>query len=264
MAEIAIKLDHVSKNYSLYKNERERFKAALFGRGNGQKIRAVRNVSLEIQKGEAVAILGKNGSGKSTLLKMIAGVTYPSSGTIDVDGKVSALLELTTGFDPELTGEENVAFRGELIGLGKPEIEKLVRKVARFAQLGKYLDQPVRTYSSGMKARLGFAINVHLEPDVLIVDEALSVGDLAFRVKCLDKVRDLIENHGVTFVCVTHSAEIAQEFCKRGIILKDGKVKFDGKIDEAIDLYDEMLLNTLALKSHEKGAKKQSASGRSI
>ena len=170
---------------------------------------------------------------------MITGVTYPTSGEIDVDGRVSALLELTAGFDPEMTGRENIYLKGQLSGLRDEEIAELENEIIEFADIGEYMDQPVRSYSSGMKARLGFAVNVNIRPEILIVDEALSVGDKNFRNKCLNKVNSIIEKDNVTLLFVTHSTGTAREFCKRGIVMVSGKIVFDGDIDEAIEIYNQ-------------------------
>ena len=186
-----------------------------------------------------MALLGRNGAGKSTMLKMITEVAFPTKGEIEVNGRVSALLELTAGFDPEFTGLENIYFRGQLLGMKREEVDRILPNIIEFADIGDYMDQPVRTYSSGMKARLGFAINVNAEPEILIVDESLSVGDKNFRNKCLNKVNSIIEKDNVTLLFVTHSTGTAREFCKRGIVMVSGKIVFDGDIDEAIEIYNK-------------------------
>ena len=237
IGEKVIEFKNVVKKYKLYKNDKTRF-IAIFSKKVPYKDKmAVNDVSFDVRRGEAVAIFGKNGAGKSTILKMITGVSYPSSGEIIVHGRVSALLELTSGFDPELTGRENIYLKGQLIGLTNEEIRALEDEIVDFAEVDEYIDQPVRTYSSGMKARLGFAINVNIKPEILIVDEALSVGDRAFREKCHQKIDGLIEREHVTLLFVTHSVGTARQFCKRGIVMKKGKLIFDGDIDEAIELY---------------------------
>ena len=189
---------------------------------------------------EAVALFGKNGAGKSTILKMITGVTYPTSGEINVDGRVSALLELTSGFDKDLTGRENIYLKGQLCGLLDNEIAEIEEEIVEFAEIDEYIDQPVRTYSSGMKARLGFAVSVNIRPEILIVDEALSVGDKEFREKCLTKVKSLIDSDKVTLLFVTHSISTAKQFCDRGIVMRKGQMIFDGNIDEAIEQYERI------------------------
>lgn len=234
-----IEFKNVIKEYKLYKNDKKRFMAIFSKKIPYKKKLAVNDVSFSIKQGESVAIFGKNGAGKSTVLKMITGVTYPTSGEIDVDGRVSALLELTAGFDPEMTGRENIYLKGQLSGLRDEEIAELENEIIEFADIGEYMDQPVRSYSSGMKARLGFAVNVNIRPEILIVDEALSVGDKNFRNKCLNKVNSIIEKDNVTLLFVTHSTGTAREFCQRGIVMVSGKIVFDGDIDEAIELYNQ-------------------------
>ena len=241
MSKTVIEFKNVSKTYKLYKNDKRRL-LSIFIKGIPYKEkRAVNNVSFEIKKGEAVAIFGKNGAGKSTILKMITGVTFPTTGKINVKGRVSALLELTSGFDPEFTGRENIYLKGRILGLKEEEISELEPKIVEFAELEEYIDQPVRTYSSGMKARLGFSVNVNIEPEILIVDEALSVGDEAFKKKCTNKINEIIEKDNVTLLFVTHSTGVAKEFCKRGIVMKQGKIVCDTNIDEAIEKYKESI-----------------------
>ena len=216
---------------------------------------ATNNVSFEIKKGESVAFFGRIGAGKSTILKMITGVLYPTEGEIEVNGRVSALLELTAGFDPAFTGRENIYFRGQLLGISEQEIRELEDTIVEFADIGEYMDQPVRSYSSGMKARLGFAINVNINPEILIVDEALSVGDKAFRVKCNKKIREILESGEVTFLFVTHSANVAKSFCDRGIVMKAGELLYDGQIDDASQFYEELWKNEFAKKKKKKKGK---------
>lgn len=234
----AVVFRNVTKTYKLYKNDKARLKG-LFSKRIPYKINnAVNNVSFEIGKGEAVAFFGRNGAGKSTILKMITGVTFPTEGDVIVNGKVSALLELSAGFDVESTGRENIYLKCSLMGLTDDEIERLEPDIVEFADIGDYIDQPLRSYSSGMKARLGFAINVNIKPDIFIVDEALSVGDKSFQKKCRDKVDEIMSNNDVTLLFVTHSLETARSFCRRGIVMNKGKKLFDGDIDDAIDFYD--------------------------
>lgn len=237
----AILLKNVTKRYKLFKNEKKRLMSFFCKKINYKNKKALENVSFTIRKGESVALFGKNGAGKSTALKIITGVTYPTSGIVRVNGRVSALLELMAGFDGELTGRENIFFRGEILGIKKKELKELEKDIIDFAELGEYIDQPVRTYSSGMKARLGFAINISIRPDVLIVDEALSVGDRAFREKCREAVERKIRE-GVTFLFVTHSAADAKKFCKRGIVMRDGHLVFDGDVNEAAQFYNTYIL----------------------
>lgn len=241
MNENAISFRNVTKTYKLFKNDKRRLLSIFFKNIQYKEKKAVDNVSFEIKRGEAVAIFGKNGAGKSTILKIITGVTFPTSGKLIVNGRVSALLELTTGFDPEFTGRENIYLKGRILGIKEEEIKKLEAVIVEFAELEEYIDQPVRTYSSGMKARLGFSVNVNIEPEILIVDEALSVGDKSFKDKCIKKINEIIEKDNVTLLFVTHSTEIAEQFCTRGIVLKNGKVIYDGEIKESAEKYKDSL-----------------------
>ena len=239
---IVIKFDHVTKIYKLFKNDKKRLLYTFCKKIKYKEKRAVNDdVSFEIKKGETVALFGRNGAGKSTILKMITGVCFPTSGQIDVNGRVSALLELTSGFDPEFTGKENIYLKGQLLGLNDSEIREVENDIIDFAELGEYIDQPVRTYSSGMKARLGFSINVNIKPEILIVDEALSVGDEEFKRKCIKKVNEIVSNENVTLLFVTHATGVAKEFCKRGMVMEKGVVTFDGDIQEAVNVYENSL-----------------------
>jgi teichoic acid transport system ATP-binding protein len=237
-ADVVIEFRHVYKRYRLYRSDKHRFLGIFTKRIKYREVFANRDLSFKVRRGESVAILGKNGAGKSTMLKMITGVAFPSSGHIDVNGRVSALLELTAGFDPEFTGRENVQLRGQLWGLGKEAILALEREVVDFADIGVYIDQPMRTYSSGMKARVGFAISASLDPEILVVDEALSVGDKAFREKCDRKIKEIMAKENVTVIFVTHSSGSASVVCSRGMVLEKGRLVFDGPIAEAIEFYE--------------------------
>lgn len=239
MSEVVIKFNHVTKMYKLFKNDKKRLLHTFCKKIKYKEKKAVDDVSFSVERGEAVALFGKNGAGKSTILKMITGVTYPTSGEITVKGRVSALLELTSGFDPEFTGRENIYLKGQLLGLKDSEIKELEQEIIDFAELAEYIDQPVRTYSSGMKARLGFSINVNIRPEILIVDEALSVGDEEFKNKCTKKVNEIVNKDEVTLLFVTHSTSMAKEFCSRGIVMQSGKKTFDGNIDTAIEKYQK-------------------------
>jgi len=241
MSEIAIELKNVTKTYKLYKNDKQRFKGIFFKNTKYTPKKAVNDVSFRIEKGESVALFGKNGAGKSTILKMITEVTYPTEGEIKINGRVSALLELTSGFDPEFTGRENIYLKGQILGVDNQEIQRLESTIVDFAELEEYIDQPVRTYSSGMKARLGFSINVNIEPEILIVDEALSVGDEQFRRKCLKKIKELLQEKNITLLYVTHATKTAKDFCNRGMVMQLGKVIFDGDIEKAMEVYESTI-----------------------
>ncbi|MDY4060352.1 MAG: ABC transporter ATP-binding protein [Anaerovoracaceae bacterium] len=235
----AIKLKNITKVYKL-RSSRRRILEILFKRKNIDSKIALNNLSFEINQGEKVAILGKNGSGKSTLLKLIVGVIYPTFGNIDVLGRIGALLELTAGFDPEFTGRQNIIFKGVLLRIPKAEMMEKMDDIIKFADLGKYIDQPVRTYSSGMKMRLGFSLNVNINPDILIVDEALSVGDRPFREKCRNKIKEL-NSENTTLLYVTHSLEEAKNLCDRALVLDSGTLMFDGDINAGIQYYKEII-----------------------
>ncbi|MGL4485393.1 MAG: ABC transporter ATP-binding protein [Anaerovoracaceae bacterium] len=241
MSKNVIKFYNVTKEFLLFKNDRERLKYMLFKRGAFRKKIAIDKMNFSIGRGESVALFGRNGAGKSTILKMITGVLYPTSGKIIVKGRVSALLELTAGFDPEQTGRENIYLRGQIMGIRHKEIKEMEEEIIKFADIGDYIDQPVRTFSSGMKARLGFAVNANLDPDILIVDEALSVGDAVFKEKCINIIEKLIKEKNITLLFVTHSMDVAKEFCERGIVLSDGKIYFDGSVDDAAKEYREIV-----------------------
>ncbi len=239
--EVVIRFDHVTKTFKLYKNERKRFLGILSNKHREVLgvVNASDDLSFEIRKGEAVALIGHNGAGKSTALKMITGVAYPTSGEVTVKGKVSALLELNAGFDGQLTGRENLHLRSQIMGMSKAEFEAMEEEAIEFADLGLYIDQPMKSYSSGMKARLGFAFASAIDPDILVVDEALSVGDRAFQTKCINRMRTIMSKEDVTVLFVTHSASSAREFCTRGIVLDKGKLVYDSDIDDALKYYEE-------------------------
>lgn len=235
--DIAISFKNVTKTYKLYKSDKQRFLGLFFRKMiKHKKVVALNNVSFDVQKGESVGFIGRNGAGKSTILKLITSVTYPNSGSITVNGQVAALLEVTAGFDLEMTGRENIYLRGYILGLEKRQIEMIEGNIIDFAEINDYIDQPVRTYSSGMKARLGFSINVNINADILIIDEALSVGDEEFRVKCINKVRSIIQS-GVTVLFVSHNADAVRQFCNRAIFLHKGNIMKSGSVEAVIARY---------------------------
>ena len=234
-----IEFRNVTKEYKLYPSENQRLLAYIIKHHNYKSKKASNNLNFTIKRGETVAIMGRNGAGKSTMLKMITGVVFPTHGEVIVNGRVSALLELSAGFDNFFTGRENIYLKGMLLGLDKPEIQSLEKRIVNFADIGDYIDQQVRTYSSGMRARLGFAINAHIDPDILVVDEALSVGDKNFQEKCRKKIREICSKKDVTFLLVTHSESAAIDFCERGLVLDKGKLVFDGTSQEAVKFYDK-------------------------
>lgn len=244
MSELAINVEHISKVYKLYRGKADRLKDALHigGSKNYQEYHALSDVSFEVKRGETVGLIGTNGAGKSTLLKTITGVLTPSAGQIEVNGKISALLELGAGFNMEYTGLENIYFNGTLLGYTKEQMEERVPKIIEFAGIGDYIHQPVKTYSSGMFARLAFAMAINVEPDILIVDEALSVGDIYFQSKCFKKM-DEIKRNGTTILLVTHDMSSVVKYCDKVVVLNHGKVVKEGNPKEMVDIYKKILVN---------------------
>lgn len=202
---------------------------------------ALHDVSFEVRKGETVGIIGRNGSGKSTLLQTICGTLHPSMGTVETRGRIAALLELGSGFNPEFTGRENVYLNATLLGMSRQEIDRRYESIASFASIGDFIEQPIKTYSSGMVVRLAFATAIHVEPDILVVDEALAVGDTAFQQKCLHRIRQM-QRDGVSILLVTHSANTVIEYCDRGIYLRRGKLVMDGACRDVVKRYGDDLL----------------------
>lgn len=241
MCNKVIEFKNVTKTYKLFKSDKERFFSIFSRKRRYKEKKAVNDISFQVRKGEGVAIFGRNGAGKSTVMKMITGVTFPTTGEININGRVSALLELTAGFDSEFSGRENIYLKCNIMGIEDKEVKQLEDEIIEFAGLDEYIDQPVRTYSSGMKARLGFSINVNVQPEILVVDEALSVGDASFRKKCQNKIQDIMKSGDVTFLFVTHSVGTAKAFCSRGIVMEKGSITFDGEIAEAIEIYENSL-----------------------
>lgn len=236
--DIAISVKNLTKTYRIFGHPGDRIKQ-FFSFGLKEyhcEFTALRDVSFDIKRGESVGIIGRNGSGKSTLLQLICGILKPSVGTVQVNGRVSALLELGAGFNPEFTGRENVYFQGALTGFTKAQIDERFDEIAAFADIGEFIDQPVRIYSSGMYVRLAFAAAVHVAPDILVIDEALAVGDVDFQAKCLIRMRSLVDR-GVTVMFVSHSIQAVSSFCDRALFLAEGNLSLDGTPAEAIELY---------------------------
>lgn len=238
----SIQINDLTKMYRLYEKPIHRLRETLSPSHKkfSKEHYALKGINLEIAKGESVGIVGKNGSGKSTLLKLITGVVTPTEGTIQTKGKIAALLELGAGFNQEYTGIENIYLNGTMMGYSDKEMESRIPDIIEFADIGDFIYQPVKTYSSGMFARLAFAVSINVEPDILIVDETLSVGDTRFQVKCIDKMKQLKEG-GTTILFVTHSTEQIKRFCSRGIWIKDGQIKADGEASHVVDLFDNFM-----------------------
>lgn len=241
--EPVIKLDRVCKSYKLYNSPSDRLKESLhpLKRQYHQPHYALDNISLEINKGETIGLIGVNGSGKSTLLKIITGVLTPSSGQVTVRGKVSALLELGAGFNPEYTGLENIYLNGTIMGYTKEQMDARLDQILSFADIGDFIYQPVKLYSSGMFARLAFAVSINVDPEILIVDEALSVGDMVFQAKCMKKIKSLMDS-GCTTLFVSHDTAAVKSLCTSVVYLEQGKVKQIGPSGEVCEkyIYDQM------------------------
>jgi lipopolysaccharide transport system ATP-binding protein len=261
MQDIAISVKNISKAYRIWRDPSARLKAPLWdilgkllpnrllNLNSRLKLRAgnparyykdfyaLKNISFEVKKGESYAIIGRNGSGKSTLLQIITGTLTPTSGTIVTKGRIAALLELGSGFNPDFTGRENVYLNASVLGLTKAEIDARYDDITAFADIGDFINQPVKTYSSGMTMRLAFSVLTAIEPDILIVDEALAVGDIFFVQKCMDRIR-LLKSRGCTLLFVSHSMGTVIELCENAALLKIGNLEFTGDAKTAVDLYD--------------------------
>ena len=237
----AIEVLNLSKAYKIYDNNKDRVKEILpfFKKPYHRDFYAVNGVSFTIKKGEIVGIIGKNGSGKSTILKLITGVLTPTEGIINVSGKISALLELGTGFNPEMTGIENIYLNGSIVGFSEEEIEKKIPSILDFADIGDFINQPVKSYSSGMFVRLAFAVAINIQPDILIVDEALAVGDLQFQMKCMSYMKRLFES-GATVLLVSHDLASIKSLCTRALYMDKGKVIKDGPAGDVVNYYSQI------------------------
>ncbi len=244
MSEIAIKVDDVSKIYKLYHKPSERLIDALgfAGKGRFKEHRALNHVSFAVEKGETVGIIGTNGSGKSTILNIITGVLSPTEGTVEVAGRISALLELGAGFNMEYTGIENVYLNGMMMGFSREEMDARLDEILPFADIGDFVNQPCKTYSSGMFVRLAFAVAINIDPEILIVDEALSVGDVFFQAKCYKKFDDF-KAQGKTIIFVSHDISSVAKYCDRVILLNKGDKLSEGNPKDTINLYKKVLLN---------------------
>jgi len=256
--ELAIKVENLTKIYHLYDKPQDRLKEALnpFKKSYHHDFYAMNDVSFEIKKGETVGIVGKNGAGKSTLLKMITGVLTPSHGDIQVHGRIASLLELGAGFNPEMTGIENIYLNGTLMGFSREEMEPKIDAILNFADIGEFIYQPVKMYSSGMFARLAFSVSINVDPDILIVDEALSVGDLAFQMKCFKKFQDF-QKEGRTILFVTHALDTVIRYCSRGIVIDGGQKVYEGTSKDAVDSFKKILSGDFYEKDLEEKRKKR-------
>lgn len=237
--DIAIKVDHVYKSFNIYYDRANTLKERMlfFARNKKREKREVlKDINLEIKKGETVALIGVNGSGKSTLLKLMTQIIFPNKGTIETKGKLTSLLELGAGFHPDFSGRENIYFNSSIFGLTRKEIDERLDKIIEFSELQDFIDNPVRTYSSGMYMRLAFSVAINVDADILLIDEILSVGDQHFQEKCFNKMREL-KKEGKTMVFVTHSMDSVKNLCDRAVWLYDGQVRMDGNTKEVVDEY---------------------------
>jgi lipopolysaccharide transport system ATP-binding protein len=234
----AIVVRNVSKMYRIYDQPIDRLKQMVWRgrRSFGHEFWALRNISFEVKRGETIGIIGRNGSGKSTILQIIAGILAPTEGEVEVKGRVTALLELGSGFNPEFTGRENVYLNGTLLGFSRQQMDERFDEIAAFADIGDFIEQPVKLYSSGMFARLAFAIGIHLEPDVFIIDEALSVGDIFFQSRCVRKL-DEFRSAGGTVLFVTHDTYTVERICTRAVVIHKGEKVFEGSTADAVNTY---------------------------
>jgi ABC-type polysaccharide/polyol phosphate transport system ATPase subunit len=246
-----ISITNLTKTYQLYESHADRVKEAFhpFRKKFHRPFHALKNVSLDIYQGEFVGIIGRNGSGKSTLLQLITGILQPTSGTISVNGQISALLELGAGFNPEFTGRENVYLNASILGISRAEIAKNFPNIEEFADIGDFIDQPVKTYSSGMFVRLAFAIAINVKPDIFIVDEALAVGDMFFQQKCIRHMEEKMRT--CTKVLVTHDMHAVTNLCKRVIVLDHGELIYTGSPLEGVEYYTKAVHNELFRKKEE-------------
>ncbi len=265
MEELAIRVEHVSKEYrlgaiggatlkgeiqskiaKLRHKEDPNLKIGEKAHGKNERFLALNDLSFDVKKGETVGIIGRNGAGKSTILKLICRVTAPTKGNIYLNGRITSMLEVGTGFHPELTGRENVYLNGAILGMSKAEIEKKFDEIVEFSEVGQFIDTPVKRYSSGMKVKLAFAVASHLESEIMIMDEVLAVGDVAFQNKCIDRMKKVAEEEGRTILYVSHNMATVKSLCNRCVVLSHGQVAFEGETEEAIAVYmqDENLDNT--------------------
>lgn len=252
-SEIRVSVKALSKNYHVYSQPRDRLKQSIYpklqrltnrqARQYYTEFWALREVTLEIRTGETVGIIGRNGSGKSTLLQLICGTLNPSSGSVWTSGRIAALLELGSGFNPDFTGRENIHLNAAVLGLTKDEVEDRFEEIVSFADIGDFLERPVKTYSSGMFARLAFAVAINVSPDLLIVDEALSVGDAGFQLKCMMKMREL-QQRGLTILFVSHDTQSVIRFCDRAVVMNEGQVYFHSDdVQQCVKVYEKLTRN---------------------
>ncbi|WP_409302918.1 teichoic acids export ABC transporter ATP-binding subunit TagH [Peribacillus sp. SCS-155] len=258
--EKSVVVKNVTKRYKLYNKTSEKLLDLILPKNYGEDFYAIRNVSFEAEKGDVIGFVGVNGSGKSTLSNIIAGIVPPTDGNVQIDGK-TALIAVAAGLNNQLTGRENIELKMLMMGFDKNQIKELEPEIIEFSELGKFIDQPVKSYSSGMKSRLGFSISVHIDPDVLIIDEALSVGDKAFAEKCLDKMNEF-KARGKTMFFVSHSLGQMKQFCQKALWIEHGEVKAYGPIEEVMPKYEKFLKEYKAMSKAEQKKFREDATKR--
>lgn len=238
----AVQLSNISKKYNIYDRPSDRLKELLLRnkRSFHREFWALKDISLAVEKGDSVALLGPNGSGKSTLLQIVAGVLQPTQGSVTTEGRITSILELGSGFQPDYTGRENVILNGIILGIPEKEIRKRIDDIADFAEVGDFFDQPIRTYSSGMIIRLAFASMINVDPEILVIDEAMAVGDRRFQLKCLDKIRDL-KKRGTTLLFVTHEPAMVYKYCQNAVLLNGGQIVLNGSVEEVVPAYEDLM-----------------------
>jgi teichoic acid transport system ATP-binding protein len=246
----SVVLNQVTKKYKMYNKTSEKLLDLAFPKGYGKDFYALQNISFQAEKGDIIGIIGVNGAGKSTISNIIAGIVPPSSGTVTINGDAS-LIAIAAGLNNELTGRENIELKCLMLGFKKKQIEELMPEIIEFAEIGDFIDQPVKKYSSGMKSRLGFAISVTIDPDILVIDEALSVGDKIFAQKCLDKMNSFKEK-GKTIFFISHSIGQIKEFCQKALWLEAGEVRAYGSIDEVVPKYEQFIKDFNKMSKEEK------------
>lgn len=251
--DVVISVKNVSKNFKVYFDKGTLLKERIlfWKRNHYEKRQVLNNISFDIKKGQTVGLIGRNGSGKSTMLKMLTGIYYPNGGSIETNGRISSLIELGAGFHPDMSGRDNIYTNASIFGLSRKEIDARLNDIIEFSELEKFIDNPVRTYSSGMYMRLAFSVAINVDADILLIDEILAVGDTNFQHKCYAKLNDL-KAKGVTIVLVTHDSNTIQSFCDRAIWLENGRIRYDGDSTTVVDQYLEYMANESKMKMIEK------------
>ncbi len=238
----SIQLTNISKKYNIYDRPTDRLRELLLRNRKSyhREFWALKDISFNVERGDSVALLGPNGSGKSTLLQIVAGVLRPTKGSIRAKGRITSILELGSGFQPEYTGRENVILNGVILGIPECEIRRRLDEIADFAEVGDFFDQPIRTYSSGMVIRLAFASMINVDPEILVIDEAMAVGDRRFQLKCLDKIRNL-RSRGTTMLFVSHDPAMVLKYCQNAVLLNGGEMMTKGPVEEVVPAYEELM-----------------------